>query len=405
MPDTQTLIVGGGTDETWKRIGWSDKTERRHRVKKYMEKYRRGGPYADAIDSYPLFTLSSGWELQCEEGMETLKDKVQEYLDQEWVDMDADMWQGILSAILGGDGYQEIVWNKGGEVWGLVSRDPSTFRKNIDQYGRVIGYTQFVGDNIMERGKDIDPNVLINLILFRVPGDVYGQSIWERADDDIQRDCDIIESVTKSIHRHGTPKILWNIGSPENRASADDTKDFSYEVEKMNAMTDFVSTDDVRATMLDTSGVSNVDTYSNTSLQRVACALGVPEEMLGLGRGSTEATATVRLKTFYDKITTIQQVVSRTYSRKLLDKITGVPGSVWIEFNDVSPEDEKNIATWISMLRTGIDPDAVCDAAWAREKLGIPPDEAPEVPDIPEDPFPLPEESDEKTPIELPIGG
>jgi len=156
--------------------------------------------------------------------------------------------------------------------------------------------------------------------------------------------------------------------------------------ETVSAKTDFV-TSNTRINMLDTSGVSNVDTYSNVSLQRVACALGVPEEMLGLGRGSTEATATVRMKSFLDKISTIQSIVARTYSRLLLDKITGVPGAVWIEFNDVSPEDEAKKAGWIAQLRQGPDPDAVVPADWAREQFGIPPDE---------DNRPLPEENDGK---------
>jgi hypothetical protein len=128
---------------------------------------------------------------------------------------------------------------------------------------------------------------------------------------------------------------------------------------------------------LDTTGVANVDTYSNISLQRTACALGVPEEMLGLGRGSTEATATVRMKAFLGKISTLQAIVGRTYSRGLIDRITGVPGAVWLEFNDVSPDDEAKIADWIAKMRQSspLDPDAIVPAAWARERLGVPPDE------------------------------
>jgi hypothetical protein len=102
--------------------------------------------------------------------------------------------------------------------------------------------------------------------------------------------------------------------------------------------------------------------------------------MLGLGRGSTEATANVRIKSFYDKITTIQTVVARTYSREVIDRISGIPGAVWIQFNDPNAEDEAKKATWISaiMQASGMDPFAILPQAWIREQFAIDEEEYPE---------------------------
>jgi len=379
-PEPQTRIVGGGSDDNpYKRIGWDDKTNRRQKIKRWMTKYRRGGPYADAIDAYWLFALSNGWKLACEEGNEAQKDRVQAWLDQPHVDLDDILKQAILSAKLAGDAYQEIIPTRAGDgVWGVVTRDPSSFRKEYDAYGRITGYRQFVDEeNPADQGILIAPDRILNLVLDQAPGDVYGLSIWERAEDDIERDCDIIESTTKAIHRHGTPKQQWAVGNDERPATDADLRAVEKEIKTVSAKTDFATSHDVAINMLDTTGVANVDTYSNVSLQRVACALGVPEEMLGLGRGSTEATANVRMGTFLDKISTIQQIVARTYSRALIDRITGVPGVVWLEFNDVNPDDESKIADWIAKIRQSnpLDPDAIVPAAWARERLGIPPDE------------------------------
>jgi len=379
-PEPQTRIVGGGSDDNpYKRIGWDDKTNRRQKIKRWMTKYRRGGPYADAIDAYWLFALSNGWKLACEEGNEAPKDRVQAWLDQPHVDLDDILKQAILSAKLAGDAYQEIIPTRAGDgVWGVVTRDPSSFRKEYDAYGRITGYRQFVDEeNPADQGILIAPDRILNLVLDQAPGDVYGLSIWERAEDDIERDCDIIESTTKAIHRHGTPKQQWAVGNDERPATDADLRAVEKEIKTVSAKTDFATSHDVAINMLDTTGVANVDTYSNVSLQRVACALGVPEEMLGLGRGSTEATANVRMGTFLDKISTIQQIVARTYSRALIDRITGVPGVVWLEFNDVNPDDESKIADWIAKIRQSnpLDPDAIVPAAWARERLGIPPDE------------------------------
>jgi hypothetical protein len=379
-PEPQTRIVGGGSDDNpYKRIGWDDKTNRRQKIKRWMTKYRRGGPYADAIDAYWLFALSNGWKLACEEGNEAPKDRVQAWLDQPHVDLDDILKQAILSAKLAGDAYQEIIPNRAGDgVWGVVTRDPSSFRKEFDTYGRITGYRQFVDEeNPADQGILIAPDRILNLVLDQAPGDVYGLSIWDRAEDDIERDCDIIESTTKAIHRHGTPKQQWSVGNDDRPATEADLQAVEKEIKSVGAKTDFATDHTVAINMLDTTGVANVDTYSNVSLQRVACALGVPEEMLGLGRGSTEATANVRMGTFLDKISTIQQIVARTYSRALIDRITGVPGVVWLEFNDVNPDDESKIADWIAKIRQSnpLDPDAIVPAAWARERLGIPPDE------------------------------
>lgn len=379
-PEPQTRIVGGGSDSNlYTRIGWDDKTARRQKIRRWMTKYKRGGPYADAIDAYWLFALSHGWKLACEDGNEALKARVQAWLDQPHISLDDILKQAILSAKLAGDAYQEIIPTRAGDgVWGVVTRDPSSFEKMYDVYGRITGYRQFTDpENPADPGILIAPDRILNLVVDQAPGDVYGLSIWERAEDDIERDCDIIESTTKAIHRHGTPKQQWAVGSDGRPATDADLRAIEKEIKAVGAKTDFATSHDVTINMLDTGGVANVDTYSNVSLQRVACALGVPEEMLGLGRGSTEATATVRMDVFLDKISTIQEIVARTYSRGLIDQITGVPGAVWLEFNDVSPDDESKIADWIAKVRQSnpLDPDAIVPAAWARERLGIPLDE------------------------------
>ena len=377
MPEPQTWIKGGGTENNpYTRLGFGPEGDRRKNIRRWRDVYRRGGPYADALDAYPLFTLTNGWGLACEEGAETLKDKVQEWLDQPHVDLDSVMWQGILDSVICGTAFQEVLPTRGGDLWGIIPRDAAGFTIQYDDKGRVSGYTQIVEitlGNIKEI--PIDPERMLTLTLFPIPGEVYGASILERAWDDIQRDCDITESCAKAIHRHGTPKQQWKIGSEENPASPGDLDDVTHEIETIKANTDFVTKHDTEIVMLDTTGISNVDTYSNVSLQRVACALGVPEEILGLGRGSTEATATVRMQAFLDKVGTIQKIVARTYTRNVIDRITGQPGKVWIEFHDVSPEDEKHKAEWMALLRSGVDPDAVVPADWAREQLGIPPEE------------------------------
>lgn len=368
---------GEGIEEKnpYARLGVNGKGNRRESIKRFMKAYKRGGPYADMLDAYHLFTLAPGYEFKCAKEDEALKDQVVAWCDQEHVDLDSIMQQGILSAKLAGDAYQEIVLTKDEkDVWGVITRDPSMFDKEVDNRGQVLRYIQYVPKTggVGEEPNPIEGDRIINLMIDCIPGSVYGQSVWDRAEDNISQDCDIIESVVKAMHRHGTPKTAWQLGSEDNRASDTDIKEFRKEVEEMDAKTDFVVTHDTKPVSMDTQGINNVDVYSNVSLQRTACSMGVPEEMAGLGRGSTEATATVRMESFLKRIVAIQQVVARTYSRKLIDRITGQPGKVWIEFNAIKAEDFQKLADAISKIRSGVDPDAVIDENEAREKLGFP---------------------------------
>ena len=377
MPQPTTQLVGGGSDKNpYERLGWKTEKSRREIAKECRKLYRRGGPVSDALDAYPLFTLTNGWDLACEDDAENLKEMVQDWLDQPHIDMDFIMWQGILDAVLCGTAFQEIVPDRGGMIWGVVPRDSSSFEIVYDQYGRVTGYNQILEDSIpgLERKISIDKNRMLTITLFPVPGEMYGVSLVDRAWDDILRDTDTIESIAKAIHRHGTGKHDVALGEPGEVVSKEQLDMVKREFRNMSTNDFFIHGPSVKIS--DIGGtLPGLNEYSNIMLQRLACALGVPEEILGLGRGSTEATATVRMKTFYDKISTIQAVVARTYSRNLIDRITGQPGKVWIEFNDVSPQDEKQKAEWIALMRQGMDQDAICPADWVREQFGIPPDE------------------------------
>jgi hypothetical protein len=388
----KTQIYGGGNeDNQLKRALFSsnEKTYSPHKL--YME----GGPFAEAIDSYALYTLSPGYDLQCKEGAEAYKEKVQQWFDKANIDFDSILYQGIVESCLNGTAVQELVYGRGGEVVNIIPRDSSTFRPVYDKYGTIQVWEQ----QVEQFGKaiQIPPKYILSLTLFPVAGEVKGTSIYQRAYDDVMRDCDVVESSCTAIHRHGHPKMHIQVGSPDEPSSPEELSRIQKETQALHSKNDFVTDHLTQMHGIDLGGVGNIDTYSNFTLQRMACATGVPEEILGLGRGSTEATANVRLRTFYDKIGSIQQRVSRAYNRQLIDLITGVPGIVWIEFKEVAPENMGIKAAWIAQLRAGLDPDAVVPAEWAREQLGIPPDEREDIlPDAPEDDIPQPGEDEEE---------
>jgi len=383
VPQPKTEIVGGASDSKpmYMRQGMLTPEESHVKnVRQWKKIYRRGGPAATCIDVFPQFVLSNGYEFCADEENEALKEKVEEWADQPHVNFDQVLWSGVLDAVICGTAFQEIIPDSGQYgIWGIVPRDAASFRMVYDKYGRITHYEQVVDEGfngLDERVVKIQPAALLSISLFPVPGEMYGASLVERAYDDIMRDADMIESITCGVHRHGTAKNHVRVGIPGESVAQIDLSDIKRMYERVGAKNDWITDANVEIRAVD-STLSNLESYSNITLQRLAAAFGIPDELLGLGRGSTEATASVRIRAFFGTITTLQNIVARTYSQSIIDRITGVPGSVWLEFNEVSDESFFKYATAIAALRTGMDADAVIPADWAREKLGIPADEDP----------------------------
>ena len=380
-PKPITEIRGGGNDKSdmYKRLGlYGGQRSHMKECRDWRKMYRRGGPAAACIDAYPLFVLSNGYRFCCEKGNEDLKQKVVDWADQPHVNFEQIMWQGVLDAIICGTAFQEIIPDNGQfGIWGIIPRDASSFEMVYDDFGRIKKYNQIVDEGfggLDRRTVNIPTERLLSITLFPIPGEMYGASLTERAYDDIMRDCDMIESITCGVHRHGTAKNHVRIGQPGESIATADMDAVKQSYSRVGAKNDWITNADVEIRSIDTS-LASLGEYHSITLQRMAAAFGVPDELVGMGRGSTEATATVRLTAFYGTITTIQGTLARIYSQAIIDRITGVPGSVWLEFNEVSDSAFYQKAAAFAQLRTGMDPDAVIPAAWARVQLGIPEDE------------------------------
>lgn len=343
-------------------------------LKRYQTVYNQGGIVAEAIDAYALYVFAPGYEIVSDD--DNITEEVQNrLLEMEFSRVAQD---GIISTCVLGDAFQENVFTLGGGYDYTRNLDAATFDIIFDMFGSVTGYRQvFTTDQGQTMTAEFTPEEITHLTLFSQTASPYGQSLIGRAYDDIIRDTKIMEGTATAIERHGHPKhdITVGTGDPNEIIGSEMLEDIGRNWETLKSKQDFVHTSNVKIGELDKAGVLNANEYNNFSIQRICTALGVPEEILGLGRGSTEATAKVRLQTFYKKISALQMRVANCYNKNVIDKITGVPRQAKIEFNEIDPKDYAVLATWIASLRTGIDPDAVCPADWCREQFGIPPDE------------------------------
>jgi hypothetical protein len=367
-PKPKTYAKASGTKK--------DVFSKRERDVKLLDRletfYNQGGPVAEAVDAYPLCILSPGFRLEGPEGDVA---RVQEVYDR--VDIESVLWQLIVESLKIGDGIAEITMGKGGaaqEITGIFPRASKDFDIEHDDRGIITGYKQVVARNMFTtESVELSKEDVIHMALLPVAGSVYGLSLLQRAYDDIERDTSIAEATKEAIIRHGFRRFHVRVGAEKETVPQGDIDAVSDEFKKLSDgnKTEITTQHDVEILPLD-QGALPANEYFVWTTDRLCTALGVPEEILGLGRGSTEATANVRRKAWNDKIGTFQKRVARCINFQLNDRITRKPGTVKLIFNDVDPEDESQIADLLAKLTSNsVDPFMIVSPQWCRERLGV----------------------------------
>lgn len=307
-------------------------------VNKDMQKceniYRQGGLISQAIDSYPLFALSGGYEL---EGPPKKLKEIQAWLDK--IDIENLMWQSIIDAYVYGDSIQENVYGMGGKLLYIVPRNPKFFTIDVDKWGMIESYTQRANN----KETVLKPEQVTNLSLITLSGESYGQSLIQRAIDEIMRDTRTAESTAVAIERHGFPRFHIKAGSENTEYSDEDKKIIGQEFQELKADNEFVSNPDLEILPIDVAGVGKIKDYNEWSLSRLLGAVGVPSEIIGTGQSTTTyATASVEMVSFYNRVATIQHKVERCYNA-MIDIKTGNAGQVVLKLNKVNMEGLANV--------------------------------------------------------------
>lgn len=342
-PQPKTLIRSGGKQKSF--FGEQKRTP--DLLKKWWNVYEQGGLYASAIDAYAQSIFANGWRL---EGKESFVQEVEDNLAG--FDFDTVGMQAVIQSLVFGDSIQEAANGRGGngKPVAIMLRDSSTFDWETDDYGLIQSYSQSIAKGgVTATKKSFKPEQLIHLQL--IPsGDKYGISLIQRAWDELMRDTRTAEASAEAIDRHGFKKYHIKIGQKGELVKQEVIDDVSDEFEDITTKNEFTTSADVDIKELDEGGLEKIEEYNNISLMRVAAALGLPEEAVGLMRGSTDATAVSR-KEFWLKtnISAKQRTVARTYTLQYIDRIVP-PGEVKLIFNDVSEEDEATRAKWVSGL-------------------------------------------------------
>jgi hypothetical protein len=364
-------------------------------LRKLRNMYKAGGYISTGIDLYPLWTIAEWYTLESDD--EAAKKKIEQFLDE--INFNQITTTLMTDALVVRDGIAEIVYGNGmlsETPVNILVRPAECFEFDTDIKGKILQYTQKNDNqgNYLSDPPSLKPHQVLHYQFALDPTSPYGVSLFERAIHDIQRDTRVIDSVTDGIVIHGTPK--WQAAVNKNSHDAPplsdaDWTDFKEQFKDINAQDTFPTEGDVELIMHDTQGVPNVQQYSDVTAFRVCAAEGVPAELVGFRQGTSDSTAVSRITAFYKQIKLVQKDIERLWNVRVIDKVTGKPGLVKMKLNSASIDEFLRMSVAISQLRGGIDPDAVCPADFARERLGIPKDEELPEAELPEKEIPVQE--------------
>jgi hypothetical protein len=158
-----------------------------------------------------------------------------------------------------------------------------------------------------------------------------------------------------AIRVHGHPKYHVRVGS--DRGQAVDDRQVKkvrrqFNPDTVDEKTNWITGEDIEIETLDTESGIDIETITQNDLTLLAAAMGVPEEMVGLGRGSTEATAKVRLQAFERQARAEQRRLADQFIKQVIRPVLAEYSpydrdvDISLRFGDVV-SDQRSTAEWM----------------------------------------------------------
>ena len=336
--------------------GLSDKEGRSlSDLKKYWKYYRGDNTVFASLNSTAYNTVMVGYNIQSD-------NKQAEILIKTLCDnigLDVSLLEAALHALIFGDAYLEKRRIRRGDVVKLFPVNPQTMIINYDQFGSVQSYQQEIDGRKV--GVEVRPEDIIHIRFFPIPGSPYGVSILEPNLDIIDMKQGTNEALYNAIRRHGTRKLVVTVGDEKDGQlpPAAVMEDIKNKLEDINEINEFIVPWMIKFSTIDEKGIQGIEEYYNYFLTQLITGLMCPEEALGLGKGSTEATARVKAILYERMIKAYQIVLAETLRNELFNEHlqkfnlldqNGLPVRVSIIFNSVTDADEAEKAKWLANI-------------------------------------------------------
>lgn len=359
----QTLVRTGDT-KTFSMTG-SDRTT--DELKKYWVYYSGEGTVFASLNVTAWNTVMTGYTIESDDN--NAEEFIKSFCDK--IDIESAFRQATLYALIFGDAFIEKVYTRGKDIKRLKVIDTRTMLINTDKFGDITDYEQQLEGRKV--GKKLKPEDIIHIRFNEIPGSPYGLSLISPSLDTIDRKVSTDEALYNAIKRHGTLKWVITVGSEKSGDIPPDEilDNIKKEFEDIDSKNEFVVPWMVQLNTIDEKGIEGVEEYFNYFQTQLVAGLLCPPEALGMGKGSTEATARVRAILYERMIKAYQQRLSRIIMEELfnpmLEKYKFMDKNkytkedetipVYIKFKSVTEEDEALRAKWFgNLIRGGVNP-------------------------------------------------
>lgn len=345
----KTVIATGST----RQFNLTPSVRNRTTLDKFWTYYNKEGTVWAAINSIAFNTVMVGYTIQSNNP--EAKKLIHDFTKR--VDLETHLLNNVIYALVLGDAFLEIIYKKNSkDISRLKDIDPRTMTINYNKYGEVQNYQQVING---QKLPPIEKDYICHIKLFSRADSPYGISMIEPSKDTIDRKVRTDEALSNAIIRHGTAKYVATIGTPEERQipPKEVLEDIQSKLQYINEKNEFIVPWNVKIDTIDEKGIQGVEEYFNYFQSQVVLGLLCPEEALGLGRGSTEATSRVKAILFERMIRAFQIKIARIVEHDIFNKVlvaNGFPeNSVELVFNSVTEEDEALKAKWMGNLLRG----------------------------------------------------
>jgi hypothetical protein len=344
----QTVIRTGGSASK----GITSNERSLAMLRKYWDYYYGEGTIFASINSITWNTVMSGYTIVSDD--KDAKKAIEKLCMR--INLEHVLKEAVTSTLVFGDSFLEKIYNKKEDISRLKSIDSRTMIVNADEHGDVINYQQNIGGQELP---PLDPEDIIHIKFFNIPGSPYGMSLIAPNLDTIDRKVSTDESLFNAIKRHGTKKTIIYVGSEKDGQipPPDVMDDIKEELEDINEKNEFVVPWYIKFDSMDEKGIEGVEEYFNYFQTQLVVGLLCPEEALGMGKGSTEATARIKAIMYERMIRSYQNDIAIILRENLFNPYLEKNGfevdSVSLRFNNVTEEDEALRAKWLGNLLRG----------------------------------------------------
>jgi len=335
-------------------------------LKTYWNYYNNEGTVFASINITAWNAVMVGYNLISDNPK--AKELIQKKFDE--MDINGTLLDNVVYTLVFGDAFIEKVKTKKkpkeaskkhqdkkkptGYITRLKTVNPITMNINADNLGTITGYQQTI------EGRKLDtilkPEEIVHFRFFPKPDTPYGISIIEPSRTTIDRKMDTDETIYQAIKRH-TAKYVVTLGDKDLIPPKEVFDKIKADLEDISSKNEFIVPGTVTMETIDEKGIEGVEEYFNTFQTQMIIGLLCPEEALGLGRGSTEATSKVKEIMYERFIKSIQHKLATQVRMEVINPILMENGmeenTVFMRFNSVTDADEAVKAKWMGNLLRG----------------------------------------------------